>query len=394
MNSNRYSDDPSHIDLTLDSRAITFENPTGEKGMGGKTYNGRKGDPNKLLAPGEKILLADIKGPGTIRHIWMTFPPMTPKLARAVWMEVYYDGSDAPSISLPCLDFFGLPHGRPIHYISAMIAAQEGRGFNAYFPMPFRESVRIELTNATPKRMPFYYQIDYTRQPEIAESAGYLHVAFRRENPTRIKQDFIIARDLKGPGRFLGCAIGIRVLPSDFAWYGEGEVKFYLDDDQEHPTICGTGLEDYIGSAWGLGAHSGHFAGAPLVVKDPDSRNPNPDYVGFYRWHIPDPIIFREKIKVTIQQIGAVTIFKGQEEKLKEIEKNHPVAGQGWNIVKGDIVHAWGIAERIDDYCAAAFIYCQTAQAVPRLDLDLALADIDRLAYEEANPMEMMLRAV
>ena len=252
----------------------------------------------------------------------------------------------------------------------------------------------MELTNSTLKHIPFYYQIDYTLQSELTEYTGYLHVAFRRENPTVMKQDFVIAENLKGPGRFLGCAIGIRVLPSDFAWYGEGEVKFYLDEDRDYPTICGTGLEDYIGSAWGLGAHNGHFAGAPLVVKDPESRNPNPDYVGFYRWHIPDPIIFRERIKVTIQQIGAVTILKSQEKKLEEIEKKHPVAGQGWNVVKGDIVHAWGIAERIDDYCAAAFVYCRTPQGVPRLDLDLALADIDRLEYEEANPMEMMLGAV
>ena len=381
--------DPSKIDMTLESRSISFENPTGARGAGGKAHGGRKGAPNKLLDPGEKVTLADIKGPGTIRHIWMTFPPMPPELMRAVWMEVYYDGGDEPSVSVPCLDFFGLPNGRPAHYASALASAQEGRGFNAYFPMPFRENVRIELTNSTPRRIPFYYQIDYTLQPELPEDAGYLHVSFRRENPTTMKKDFVIADDFKGPGRFLGCAVGIRVLPSDMMWYGEGEVKIYIDGDRDLPTICGTGLEDYVGSAWGMGKHVAPYAGAPTLVKDPESHLPNPDFVSFYRWHLPDPIVFRNEIKVTIQQIGYTFIPKGQEEKMDQLVKTNPIAGQGWNIIKGPI-HAMGIFERIDDYCATAFVYLQKPQKAPRLDLALALADIERRPYEKREPFEII----
>src|SRR5437764_6450648 len=133
--------DLASIDTALDSRAVTFENPTGARGAGGREAGGRKGAPSRRLAPGERIVLADIDGPGTIRHIWMTFPPAPPEQMRAMWLEVFYDGATVPSVSVPCLDFFGLPHGRPVPYASALASAQEGRGFNSYVPMPFRSHV-------------------------------------------------------------------------------------------------------------------------------------------------------------------------------------------------------------------------------------------------------------
>ena len=141
--------DPSLLLLGSETRSITFENPSGEKGRGGTTRGGRKGSPNKMLKPGEKIQLCDIDGPGIIRHIWMTFPPMSPADMRSVWMEVYYEDRDEPSISVPCMDFFGLPHGRAVHTNNAMNSVQEGRGFNAYYPMPFKSKIRIELTNSS-----------------------------------------------------------------------------------------------------------------------------------------------------------------------------------------------------------------------------------------------------
>jgi len=209
-------DDPCRIDTGLDSRSISFENPTGARGKGGTVAHGRKGAPSRFLPAGEKITLADIEGPGRIRHIWMTFPPARPEQMRAVWMEVFYDGNKEPSISVPCMDFFGLPHGRPAAYFSALTSVQEGRGFNAHFPMPFAKHVRIELTNSGTAPISFFYQVDYTLE-KIAGDAGYLHVSFRRENPTTLKRDFVIAKDLQGPGRFLGSAIGIRA-PCNAPW--------------------------------------------------------------------------------------------------------------------------------------------------------------------------------
>jgi hypothetical protein len=382
---------PAYVDPDIDSRAITFENPTGERGAGGRAHGGRKGAPNRRLEPGERVVLADIEGPGIIRHIWMTFPPSRPEKMRALYVEVFYDGADEPSVSVPCLDFFGLPHGRPVAYASALASAQEGRGFNSYVPMPFGDRVRIEIVNGAPRRTMLYYQIDYTLQHDLAPELGRLHVSFRRENPTVLRRDFVIADGLRGPGRFLGCNVGVRVI-DEGAWYGEGEVKIYRDGDEELPTICGTGLEDYVGSAWGMGPHSAPYGGAPLDVRS--GRGPNPDFVGFYRWHVPDPVMFARECRVTIQQIGAMFFLPGQEDQLAAYEATNPVAGEGWQREVGPGLLAWGIAERIDDYCATAFVYCRDAQPVPRLDLDAALADIARCDYEQPNPQEALSGAV
>jgi hypothetical protein len=380
-------DDPSRIDLSLDSRAITFENPTGARGAGGSLAAGRKGAPNRVLAPGESALLADIEGPATIRHIWMTFPPSPPQVMRALWIEASYDGAAEPSISVPALDFFGMPHGRPVPYASALTSAQEGRGFNAYFPMPFHRRLTLRITNGSQRPLSFYYQVDYTLGP-VADDAGYLHVSFRRENPTTMKRDFVIAEGLRGPGRFLGCVVGVRVL-DEGPWYGEGEMKAYIDGDTTLPTICGTGLEDYVGSAWGMGPHHAPFAGSPVDVRS--SPGAVPDFVGFYRWHVPDPMVFRDSIRVDIQQIGYALFRSGEESALERFEASHPAAGSGWNRDTRPGVLAQGICERVDDYCAAAFVYCRDPQPVPRLDLPAALADIGRLEYETPHPMERFL---
>jgi len=381
--------DPALIDPQLDSRAVTFENPTGERGAGGRASGGRKGAPSRHLEAGERVTLADLQGPGTLRHLWMTFPPAPPEVMRALWMEVFYDGASAPSVSVPCLDFFGLPHGRPVAYCSALSAVQEGRGFNAYFPMPFRHAVRVELTNAAARPLDVYYQIDYTLEPGFAADTGYLHAAFRRENPTIQQRDFVITDGLRGPGRFLGCTVGIRVIDAGL-WYGEGEVKVYRDGDDSHPTICGTGLEDYVGSAWGLGPHHALYAGAPLEVREPAS-GPNPIFLGFYRWHLPDPIMFARALRVTIQQIGFALFLTGQETAFEQYAHTNPAAGRGWQRNPRPGVLAHGIAERVDDYCATAYVYCREPQPVPRLDVAGALADIQRRPNESPHPLEAFL---
>lgn len=381
-------DDPARIDASLDCRSISFENPTGARGAGGTAASGRKGAPNRRIASGEKVVLADIAGPGRVRHIWMTFMAAPPEEMRAVTLEVFYDGRAEPSVSVPCVDFFGLPHGRMVHCVTALTAVQEGRGLNAYFPMPFAKHIRIELTNAGQRAINFYYQIDYTLE-RVAEDAGYLHVSFRRENPTVLRRDFTIAEGFRGPGRFLGCVVGVRVLPDEMIWYGEGEFKFFRDGDLEHPTYCGTGLEDYVGSAWGMGAHTAPYQGAPLIVAPPAPPGapfpPKPEFVGFYRWHLADPLIFAREMRATIQQIGALMVPKGAEHLVEEWGRRYALAGNGW-ITGGDLanspLHAFAIAERVDDYAAAAFVYAREPQSVPRLDVAAATADIARRDYE------------
>ena len=380
--------DPSTIDLSLDSRSISFENPTGGRGAGGTAAHGRKGSPSRMVQPGETVVLADIDGPGRIRHIWLTIPKAEPVQMRSVILEGFYDGMAEPSISVPMLDFFGLPNGRPAAYFSALTSVAEGRGYNAYFPMPFRSHLRLQLSYAGKVPISLFYQIDYTLEPFV-EEGGYLHVSFRRENPTTQGRDFVIATGLKGPGRFLGSAIGVRPKRDEMMWYGEGEFKVYRDGDSEHPTICGTGLEDYIGSAWGLGPHAALYAGAPVIVARPKGvtvpgdTSVLPDFVSFYRWHLPDAIVFRESLKVTIQQIGLFMVKRGEEQQIDEIASRHTIVGGGVQRLPAD--HPFAavlLAERTDDYSAAAFVYCRQAQGVARVDAKAAAADIGFRQYE------------
>jgi hypothetical protein len=385
--------DPSFIDPDLDCRAVTFENPTGERGRGGMVADGRKGAPSRLLMPGERVTLADLQGPGTIRHIWMTVMPMPPEALRAVWMEVFYEGNAAPSVSAPVADFFGMPLGRPVAFDSALLSCHEGRGFNSYLPMPFRDQVRIELTNSSPRAVMLYFQIDYTLDARAQGEPSYLHVAFGRQNPTRLREDFTIAEGFEGPGRFLGCNVGIRVI-DEGDWYGEGELKIYRDGDGGWPTICGTGLEDYVGSAWGMGRHTAWYSGAHLVVAPPTEgggESANPNFVGFYRWHLADPVMFSESLTVTLQQIGSVFFRPGEEEKMAAYEKTNPVAGLGYLRNLGPDAMAFGIVERVDDYCSTAYVYLRMPQPVPRVDVAAAVADLARLPFERPDPMEALL---
>jgi hypothetical protein len=384
-----HAEDPARIDTSRRIRTISFENPSGAPGAAGQAAGGRKGAPSRFMAAGERVVLAEIEGPGRVRHLWLTIPPMPPEAMRAVLLEVFYDGAREPSVSVPCLDFFGLPHGRPAPYHSALSAAQEGRGFNAWLPLPFRKRIRVELWNASARRFPLYYQLAYTQGDEAGD-VGLLHASFRRENPTALRRDFTIADGLRGPGRFLGCNVGVRVLQEpDFSWYGEGEVKMYLDGDGPYPTWCGTGLEDYVGSAWGMGVHATPLQGVPLIAQAPGAALP--DFVSFYRWHLPDPIVFRQQARVTIQQIGALPVLRGRGELRSRIEQAGRLAGTGWFELAQGPLEAFAICERQDDYCATAFVYCADAQAVPRVDVAAATADLARRPYEKPDGFELAL---
>jgi len=376
------------IDTRVDSRAATFENPSGGRGVGGQAAEGRKGAAFRVIAAGERVALLDTDGPGVVRHVWMTFPPAPPEMMRALWIEATYDRLEFASVSAPCLDFFGLPHGRPVPYASALTTAQEGRGFNAYIPMPFREHVRVDVVNTGATPVVLYYQIDYTLE-SVPDDCGLLHVSFRRENPTTLRRDFVITEGVAGPGRFLGAVVGVRVI-DDGTWYGEGEVKMYVDGDRERsglPTICGTGLEDYVGSAWGMGAHHAPWSGAPLVVQGPDRALP--DFVAFYRWHGPDPVVFRHDLTVTIQQLGFTLFPATAADAFARVEPL--AAGTGWLRPRGGDFPVMGVHERIDDYCATAFVYSTTPQPAPAGDGSAATADIGRLAYEMPLPLEGLL---
>lgn len=290
------------LDTTLESRSISFENPTGARGEGGKAASplgvGRKGSPARLLAPGETVQLADISGSGTIRHIWATTFPV-PAFLRGAVVRIYWDGQAHPSVEAPLGDFFGFAHGKTPPYQSAVHSVSEKAGMNIWLPMPFTTSAKITLTNELPQPMPFFYQIDYTLGDQHGADVGRLHVYFNRQNPTTARTDFTLLPKREGRGRYLGAVMGVR--PTRPEWWGEGEMKAYLDGDTQFPTLNGSGAEDYVGLSWGLQPNAFLYNGANYREQDSTSDTGR---ISMYRWHLVDPIYWQQEARVTIQQIG------------------------------------------------------------------------------------------
>jgi hypothetical protein len=289
--------EPYLLDTGLVSRSICFENPTGAPGQGGQAASklgvGRKGAPAIDLKAGQEVQLCDIEGPGTIRHIWMT-TSNNPLNLRSLVIRAWWDGQKHPSIECPIGDFMGFAHGKVMAYSSAVHSLGRNAGMNIWLPMPFTKKARITLTNEGKGTVPLFYQIDYTVQDRLASDVGRLHVLFRRENPTTEKQDFELLPQRTGKGRYVGALIGIRNLHTG-QWWGEGEIKVYMDGDAEFPTIVGTGSEDYVGLSYGIQQTPYLYNGCNL-----DQNN----FVSMFRWHLPDPICWRKEVRITIQQIA------------------------------------------------------------------------------------------
>ena len=336
---------------TLKSRAITAENQTGAVGQGGQEGKGRKGLPCLWnLEKDQVYTFAEIEGPGMIRHIWITVPNTGPEKMRNLILRFYWDGQDTPSVEAPLSDFFGVSHGRTAAYESEYVTMPEGKGFNCYFPMPFAKKAKLTITNETGEDAGmFFYQVDYTLGDEVDKDCPYFHVQFRRDLNTTMYEDYVILDGIKGRGRYLGANMGIiDRFTGTGVWWGEGEVKMYIDGDKDYPTICGTGAEDYAGSGWGLGEFHAREMGSPLA-KSP--------YHSFYRFHVRDPVYFSEDIKVTIQQIGN----DGSHE---SADPKGPLAEQVANgFYKKDVLGG-GLFERVDDMCSTAYWY-QTLPTQP-----------------------------
>ncbi len=336
---------------TLKSRAITAENTTGAVGAGGKAMNGRKGSaffPN--LEKGQTYTFAEIDGPGAIRHIWITIPKRFPRMLRSLVLRAYWDGQDVPSVEAPLSDFFGTSHGRTAHMENLFQLIAEGKGFNSYFYMPFAKHAKLTITNDSEEDLGmFFYQVDYTLGDPVDASTPYFHAQFRRVPQTELYKDYVILDGVEGQGRFLGANIGIvdRYRAYD-VWWGEGEVKFFIDDDTDYPTICGTGSEDYACSAWGLGRFHARECGAPII----DDR-----YISFYRFHVSDPIYFSKRLKVTLQQIGndGQVGPATEDGRLGEFVR----AGEYKKDAEG------GNYERCDDVCSTAYWYQTLPTTMP-----------------------------
>jgi len=320
------TNDLFNLNTKVESRSISYENRKGEPGQGGQAASnlgpGRKGAPCAPIKPGEEYTMCDIKGSGTIRHIWMAGDFMEneyltdigkKKLLRHVVIRAYWDGQQDPSIECPVGDFMGLAHSKVTPYQSSVHSVGKNGALNFWMPMPFCKSARITITNESNYEFGFFHQVDYTINEKHKKDIGRLHVCFRRENPTTPGQDFEIMPKRTGKGRFMGAVIGIRTLFPD--WWGEGEIKMYMDGDTKFPTINGTGSEDWVCLSYGVQQTPYMYHGCNLNfksdstikvkdIKDGQVKDMNREYVSMYRWHFPDPIYWKKECRITMQQIG------------------------------------------------------------------------------------------
>ncbi|MDL0420646.1 DUF2961 domain-containing protein [Caldibacillus thermoamylovorans] len=329
MNLNSFSGGLSTLPLMNNgrSRAITAENPHGEKGKGGMASSelgtSRKGSPCiRDVEPGSTVTLCEIDGPGVIQHIWLTVTDQTEKdcfVLRDLVIRMYWDDEANPSVESPLGDFFCNGFARWCVVNSLPIVVNPTRGFNSYFPMPFHKKAKITIENQHEGTIPaLFYQIDYCLYDELPENTAYFHAQWRRQKITNIAEDYIILDHVKGKGQYVGTYLALTTL--ERYWWGEGEVKMFIDGDDQYPTICGTGTEDYFGGAWSFATQKDGktventfctpFMGYPYYSKNDDlvhhlyHNDDVPPMRGLYRWHILDPIRFNEDLKVTIQQIG------------------------------------------------------------------------------------------
>ena len=296
--------------------SISPENPTGEKGKGGMAVQGSaspaardlgqgwKVNPFVVIEPHKTFTLAEISGQGAIQHIWMT---PTGNWRYSI-LRMYWDEETQPSVEAPAGDFFAMGWGKYAPISSLAVCVNPGSAFNSYWPMPFRTKARITMENIADEPMRLYYQIDYT-QTRVPNDAAYFHAQFRRVNPLPYKQVYTILDGAKGKGHFVGTYLAWGV--KNNGWWGEGEIKFYIDGDKEFPTINGTGTEDYFCGSYNFENRekkqyeefTSPYSGLIQVIK-PDGLYQSQQRFGLYRWHIPDPVRFESDLRVTIQALG------------------------------------------------------------------------------------------
>jgi len=298
------------------TRSISAENFTGAKGAGGMATEGNgatyardlgrgwKISPSVSLKAGETFTVADIAGSGAIQQIWLT--PTGPW--RYSILRIYWDGQEQPSVECPLGDFFGMPWGRYAPLVSLPVCVNPGRAFNCYWEMPFRRRCRITLANIGDDVMHLYYQVNYTLT-DVPDDCAYFHAQFRRTNPLPYKQDYTILDGVRGRGHYVGTAMGWG--SNNAGWWGEGEIKFFLDGDREWPTICGTGTEDYFCGSYNFehpGTHQYQefctpYAGLHQVLR-PDGLYRSQTRFAMYRWHVMDPVRFESDLRITNQALG------------------------------------------------------------------------------------------
>ena len=298
------------------TRSVSPENFTGEKGKGGMALEGTgkecardlgqgwKISPSIIIKPGETATLADIKDRGMIKHIWIVD---NCNKNRKLILRMYWDNAKTPSVEAPLCDFFACADYQTYNQLtSAVVCVNPKRAFNCYWEMPFYSRAKITLENIWSEEITVYYQIDYLSD-DIPKDCGYFHAQFRRVNPLKYKENYVILDNVNGKGHYVGTYLFWGV--NNNGWWGEGEIKFYLDGDDKFPTICGTGTEDYFCGSYNFDIGGKYqefctpYAGMPFISR-PDGLYGANQRFSLYRWHICDPVYFDENIRVTIQALG------------------------------------------------------------------------------------------
>lgn len=305
------------------TRSISPENFTGAKGEGGKATTGTGANASRDLGQGWKVspsvvikakttfTIAEIDGSGAIQHIWMT---PTGNWRYSI-LRFYWDDETTPSVEAPVGDFFCMGWGEYAPLQSLAVAVNPGSAFNCYWPMPFRKKCRITMENIGEEDMVLYYQVDYALT-EVPSDAAYFHAQFRRVNPLPYKTDYVLVDSIRGKGQYVGTYLAWGV--HNNGWWGEGEIKFFMDGDTKFPTINGTGTEDYFCGSYDFDSKhriamntdernytefSSPYTGLHQVIRGDGHYNVMQRF-GMYRWHITDPIRFEKDLKVTIQALG------------------------------------------------------------------------------------------
>ena len=360
-----------------ETRWVSFENINGAKGQGGMENFGAKGHPCDFIRAGESKTLLEIDGPGIINRMWITISDRSPEMLRSLVINMYWDNEEKPAVSVPFGDFFGVGLGKTAVYENALFTNPKGRSFNSYIQMPFKTAARIEILNESDVELSMiFYDINLQLVEEWEEDWLYFHCFWQRDTATVLAEDFEILPEINGKGRFIGTNVSVNAnLDYLNYWWGEGEVKIFLDGDDEYPTLAGTGTEDYIGTAWGQGQFHTSFTGC--LVADAENLQ-----WAFYRYHIPDPVFFRTDCRVTIQQIGGTMkkeVIELQEKGIALIPITvhqapilhhiyHP--GSIADLHNPDYPEAWVNFYRSDDVAAAAYFYLDSpSNRLPAIQL-------------------------
>lgn len=359
----------------VESRWISFENPSGEKGAAAKENKGAKGHPYDWIEAGETKTIFNVVGSGIVHRMWITISDRSPHMLRSLKLEMFWDDAEKPAVSVPFGDFFGVGLGRKVSFENAFFSDPEGRSFNCQIPMPFNRSAKMTITNESDKPLEMiFYDVNYSLNPNLDNNL-YFHSFWQRLPKTELGKDFEILPQVEGKGRFLGTNIGvIEDSIYDGSWWGEGEVKMYIDGDTDFPTIAGTGTEDYIGTAYGQGKFNHMYQGC-LVAGE------NRGWC-FYRLHILDPIYFYSDLRVTIQQIGGnmrqkvlemqnrgvplipITQNKRLEPMVRFLDFDTPVDLSDTTSYSEDWVNFY----RTDDWSATAYFYLDSPSSdLPQL---------------------------